>query len=192
MTSALLPSEELLAARDSDSDSGESSVLRASKQLRRPTVSVSGSLGAAATLGGNLGMDILSPLAASSVDPHLKLRIQKNSFVPFEVLVAAEQGKPIRQYLKNPFLTPVNDPKLRVSYPKMTFETWAEGLNIFMLIGRRLIPLMFYLQTIRNMAKVFPSSVWLGYDRKFRILHQYQPSLPWHIVHPQIYFQQLA
>lgn len=137
MTAAHLPTEELLAARDSDSDdsdSGESSTLRASKRLHRPTMSVSGSSGAAATLGGNLGMDIISPPTAASVDPHLKLRIQKNLFVPFEVLVAEEQGKPIRQYLKNPFLMPVNGPKLRVFYPKMTFETWAEGLNIFMLI----------------------------------------------------------
>lgn len=52
-----------------------------SKRLCRPTVSVSSSLGAAATLRGSLGMNLLSPPPASSVDP------QKILFVPFEVLV---------------------------------------------------------------------------------------------------------
>lgn len=50
--------------------------------------------------------------SALSLEPRLKLRIQKNLFVPYEVLVAAGQGKSIHHYLKNPFLTPFNDPKL--------------------------------------------------------------------------------
>lgn len=55
--SSVLPTEELLAARnsDSDSDAGESSAVKAGKRLHRPTVSMSGSLGAAATLGGIWG-----------------------------------------------------------------------------------------------------------------------------------------
>lgn len=75
--------------------------------------------------------------AAAQVDPCLKLRILNNLFVPFEVLVAAEQGKCINYYLKNPFLTPVNDPKLTFHYPKLNFETWSEGLNIYICIFGR-------------------------------------------------------
>lgn len=53
-------------------------------------------------------------------------------------------------------------------------------------------PLMHYLKIIRNMARVFPPAVWFGYDREFRILWQHHPSLPWNVLHPQIYFQQIA
>lgn len=119
--------EELLATRDSDSDSatGEGSTMRVSKCLHRPTLPVSGSFRATAAIGGPLDMNLGSAPAASSVDPCPKLHIQKNLFVPFEVLVAAEQGKHIQQCLKNPFLIPVNDPKLWIFYPWLTFEMWA-------------------------------------------------------------------
>lgn len=101
----VLPAEELLATRDSDSDSdtGEGSAVRASKRLRRPTLPLSGSLGAAASFGASLDTNLGSAPTASSIDPQLKLRIQKNIFVHVEVLVAAEQGKPIQQYLKKSF-----------------------------------------------------------------------------------------
>lgn len=192
-----LPAEELLAARDSDTDSdaGESSAIRASRKLRKKTMSVSGSMGA--SLFGGLGsIQAFSPPITSSIDPRLKLRILKNLFVPFEVLVAGDQGKSIHHYLKNPFLTPFNDPKLKVYYPRLNFDTWAEGLNIFMLVWTEAHPedsrpLMQYLQMIRHMSKVFPPSVWLGYDREFRILRQNYPNLPWNVPIPQIYFQQL-
>lgn len=132
----------------------------------------------------------------ASLEPRLKLRIQKNLFVPFEVLVAAEQGRSVHHYLKNPFLVPHNDPKLKIYYPRLNFETWSEGLNIFMIAWVELhpedaLPLMHYMQMIRNMAKVFPASIWLGYDREFRILKQKHPSLPWNVPLPQLYFQQL-
>lgn len=193
------PTEELLAVResDSDSDSGERSIARASKKLRKPTLPTSGSLGAASLLGSPDVLSMFNAPAATSVDPRLKLRIQRNLFVPFEVLVAAEQGKPINHYLKNPFLTPVNDPKLRVFYPRLNFETWSEGFNIFMYIWSETHPedsrpMMHYMQILRTMSKTFPQSVWLGYDREFRILRQHHPALPWNVLHPQIYFQQLA
>lgn len=106
--------EELLASRDSDSESeeGESSVARASRRLRRPTISMAGSL-AAALLFNPSTPDAAVPVA-NSVDPRLKLRIRQGLFVPIEVLLASEQGKPVNHYLKNPFLTPVNDPKLAI------------------------------------------------------------------------------
>lgn len=134
---------------------------------------------------------------AASVDPHPKLCIQKKLFVPFEVLVAVEQGKSIHHYLKNSISTPVSDPKLCLFYPRLNFDTWSEGLNISMYIWTEVHPedahlLMHYNQIVRNMAKVFPLLVSLGYDREVRILHQQCPSLPWNILHFQIYFQQLA
>lgn len=191
-----LPAEELLAARDSDSDSdtGESSAIRASKKLHKKTMSLSGSLGNPLFGGG--GFPSFDPPGTDSIEPRLKLRIQKNLFVPFEVLVAADQNKSVHHYLKNPFLTPHNDPKLRVFYPRLTSETWADGLNIFMLIWTEVhpedaIPLMQYMKMIRGMAKVFPSSVWLGYDREFHILRQRFPNLAWNIPLPQIHFQLL-
>lgn len=196
-TAGLLPAEDLLAARDSDSDSdgGEPSSARASRKLRKKTMSLSGSLGA--SLFSGMGpLSSFSPSSHSQIDPRLKLRILKNLFVPFEVLVAADQGKSVHHYLRNPFLTPHNDHKLRVFYPKLTFETWAEGLNIYMLVWTETHPedarpLMQYMQMIRNMAKVFPPAVWLNYDCKFRILRQQHSFLPWHVPLPQLYFQQL-
>lgn len=192
-----LPAEELLAARDSDTDSdaGETTSARASKRLRKRTMSVSGSLGAS-IFGGMGTLPAFAAPSATIIDPRLKLRILKNLFVPFEVLVAGDQGKSIHHYLKNPFLTPFNDPKLKVFYPHLNFETWAEGLNIYMLVWTEAHPedarpLMQYMQMIRHMSKVFPPAVWLGYDREFRILRQQHPLLPWNVPIPQIYFQQL-
>lgn len=146
----MLLSEELLAAQDSnsDSDAGEPYAAHASHILHKQTMSVSGSLGA--SIFGGLGpMSSFNPPVSSSVDPQLKLRILKNLFIPFKVLVAGYQGKSIHHYLKNPFLTPFNDPKLKVYYPRLN------------------------LQIIRNMSKVSLPSIWLDYEREFLILRDH-------------------
>lgn len=67
----LLPPEELLAARDyeTDSDGGEPSSVRASRKLRKKTMSVSGSLGASLFPGlGQGSLSSFSPSANSNVD----------------------------------------------------------------------------------------------------------------------------
>lgn len=91
----------------------------------------------------------------------------------------------------------VNNLSSQVHYPKLNFETWSEGLNIYTYIwteqhSDKACLLMHCNQIIRDMAKVLPSSVWLGYDREFRILRQKYPTLPWDTPRPQIYLQQLA
>lgn len=48
-----------------------------------------------------------------------------------------------------------------------------------------------YMQMIRIMSKVFPNSVWIGYEREFQIMCQNYPNLPWNIPLPQLYFHQL-
>lgn len=53
-------------------------------------------------------------------------------------------------------------------------------------------PLVHYNLIIRDMAKVLPAAVWLGYDREFRILRQKYPTMPWDTPHVGIYLQQLA
>lgn len=75
-----LPAEELIAVRESDSDSntGEASVVRANKKLHRPIVPISGSLGVALSLGEGPGMPAFDSEVASQIDPRLKLHIQKN------------------------------------------------------------------------------------------------------------------
>lgn len=137
--------------------------MRVSKKLLKPTMSMSGSLGG--SIAGNFNsMLILAAPSNSSVDPWLKLHIHKNLFAPFEVLVAADQGKSIHHYLEDPLLTPFNDPKLRVFHSKLNFDTWSEGLNIYMIIWTEIhpedaIPLMQYTLMIHSMAKVFPPVV---------------------------------
>lgn len=69
--------------------------------MRKPIASVSGSLGSTLLMGGAHMLLALAASAATQVDPHLEPRILNNLFVPFEVLVAAEQGKSIHHYLKN-------------------------------------------------------------------------------------------
>lgn len=125
--------DELLAARNSDSESeGETSIARASKRLCCPTISMAGSLAAAPLLTPPTS-DTAVPVA-NSVDPRLKVRICQGLFVPIEVLLASEQGKPVNHCLKNPFLTPVNDPKLKVYFPSLNIERWTNGFLLFMYI----------------------------------------------------------
>lgn len=118
----LLPvCKELLAERDLDSESkGYCLIERASKRLRRPTISMAGSL-AAALLFIPPNPDV-AVTVANSVDPHLKLRIQQGLFIPAEVLLASEQGKPVNHYLKNPFLTPINNLKFKVYFPTLNIK----------------------------------------------------------------------
>lgn len=78
------------------------------KKMHKQTMSLFGSAGAASVFQEVNSVPFFLAPAASSVELHLKLHIQKNLFVPFEVLVEADQGKLIHHYLKNPFLTPFN------------------------------------------------------------------------------------
>lgn len=189
--------DELLATRDSDSESdeGESSVARASRRLRRPTISMAGSL-AAAPIFNPSPPDVVVPVA-NSVDPRLKLHIRQGLYVPIEVLLASEQGKPVNHYLKNPFLSPVNDPKLKVYFPALNVERWTDGFLLFIHIWtsdhpEEFLPLLHYMHIIRNLTRNVPGSAWLNYDREFRILRQSFRHLPWNAIHPQLYFQQIA
>lgn len=66
------------------------------------------------------------------MEARLKLRIIKGLFVPFEVLFASNKGLNINHYLRNPFLAPDNDSKLRAQFPALTIEKWTDAFIIYM------------------------------------------------------------
>lgn len=76
LLAGMLPEEDLLVARDSDTDSdgGEPSLARASRKLCKKTMFLSGSLGA--SLFSRMGpLASFSPSSNAQIDPHLKLCI---------------------------------------------------------------------------------------------------------------------
>lgn len=197
---SLLNAQEILgASADSlaEEAEGEMSFRRAYERLHRPTPSVSGSLGAAGLSAEDYSRPS-DPLAlGAAVEARIKLRIVKGLYVPLEVLWASNKGLSVNQYLRNPFLSPDNDPKLRALFPALTIERWTDAFLIYMHFYCMRYPdqrpfMHRYLYMIRSMEQSAIPGAWIGYDREFRVMRQADPSLPWHVLHPQLYLSHIA
>lgn len=90
---------DLLAVRDLESDLDTSESSADSRKLHKQTKSVSRSIGT--SIFTRVGaLPNVNSVESSSLELRLKLHIWKNLFLPFEVLVAVEQGKSVHHYLK--------------------------------------------------------------------------------------------
>lgn len=172
---------------------GEMAFHRVYEKLHHPTPAMSESLGAA-NISSDTYLGVTKPFAlGAAVDAHLKLCILEGLFVPFEVLLASKKGFTVNQYLRNACLSPENDLKLQASFPALSIERWTDAFLIYMHFYCLRFPeqreaMHKYMHIIRSMEQSAPPLVWMMYDREFHVLRQSNPSLPWHALHPQLYF----
>lgn len=122
---SLLNAQEILGATGDglqDELEGEMAFERAYEKLHCPTPSTTGSLGVT-SLPPEAYTHSSDPFSlGAAVDSCLKLRIIKGLFVPFEVLLTSTKGITVNQYLRNPFHSPDNDPKLRSAFPALSIK----------------------------------------------------------------------
>lgn len=200
MFGTLLNAHDILGASgttSSDLDEGEIAFQKAYDKLHHPTPSISGSMGASLIPHESYSSPSESFSLAVAVDPRIKLRILKGLFVPFKVLLATSKGLNVNQYLRNPFMTPENDPKLRTAVQTLTIKRWTDAFLVYMhFYCMRFLDqrehMYKYMQIIHNMEQSAPQGAWMGYDRELRVLHQADPLMPWQALHLQLYFFHIA
>lgn len=151
----------------------------------------------ATTLAGDTPSSSSSFSLGGNIEPKLQERICKGLFVPFEIIIASNQGASIDNFLKNLSNAPTSDACSKNSPLLLSLDNWTDAFFIFMAIIISEKPhdaprLLQYAHLILSMARNNPGPLWAHYDREFCIRKQSGPFPPLEADHPQLYFQHFA
>lgn len=152
------------------------------QKLILPTMPMPGSLTAASLSPEPNGSHSHLFILGSTVNARIKLHILKGLFVPFEVLLAANQGRDIDKYICSPFLTTDSNSKLCSLLHLLSIEEWTDAFVIYTCVYcTRFLEQQGAMNThmgiIRHLATIPLTHAWMGYDREFCTLRQDDPSL---------------